>query len=93
MRAQERRAAVEFQDKLKEVRQQKGLTQEQLAQRAGISLGNVRNYEQGIRQPSWVAVVRLSRALAVSADTFSVCVPDGQQQPAPRGRPRKRKGK
>jgi transcriptional regulator with XRE-family HTH domain len=78
---------VEFKDKLKEVRQQRTLTQEQLAQRAGISLGNVRNYEQGLRQPSWAAVVKLSRALGVSADTFSACVPNSETESAEESKP------
>ncbi len=88
---------MEFKDKLREARQQQGMTQEQLAQRAGTSLGNVRNYEQGLRLPSWAAVVRLCRALGVSCEVFSDCIP-AEEAPAgkpapkkPRGRPRKGK--
>ena len=38
-----------FGDRLKTVRQQAGLTQEQLAERSGVSLGAVREYEHQAR--------------------------------------------
>jgi transcriptional regulator with XRE-family HTH domain len=41
------------------------MTQAQLAVRAGLSLGTLRNWEQGRREPLWSAGVNLARALGV----------------------------
>jgi len=62
-----------FKDRLRQLREAAGLTQEQLATKANLPLGSLRNHEQGQRQPSWSAVVKLSKALGVSADVFSDC--------------------
>jgi transcriptional regulator with XRE-family HTH domain len=64
---------VLFKDRLRELREKAGLTQEQLAAKAGVPIGSLRNHEQGQRQPSWSAVVKLSRALGVSTDVFAEC--------------------
>jgi transcriptional regulator with XRE-family HTH domain len=58
---------------LKRLREGAGLTQEALAQKAGMSVGNVRNYEQGIRLPSFPAVVKLCAALGVDCTAFAKC--------------------
>jgi len=60
-------------DELKRLRDSAGLTQESLAQKAGMSVGNVRNYEQGIRLPSFPAVVKLCAALGVDCTAFAKC--------------------
>jgi transcriptional regulator with XRE-family HTH domain len=62
-----------FRDELKRLRENLGLTQESLAQRAGMSVGNVRNYEQGIRLPSFPGVVKLAKALGVECTAFVDC--------------------
>ena len=64
---------MKFREKLRELREGAGLTQQQLADKAGLTLHSVRNHEQGQRNPSWTAVVRLSRALGVPTDTFTGC--------------------
>ena len=68
-----------FSEELKRLRESAGITQEVLAQRAGTSVGNVRNYEQGIRLPTFPLVVKLSKALGVSCTAFVNCddVSDG----------------
>jgi len=60
-----------FNETLKKLRQDANLTQEQLADKASMPLGTVRNYEQGIRDPSWAIVVKLARALGVPTDAFT----------------------
>jgi transcriptional regulator with XRE-family HTH domain len=81
-----------FKDLLRKLRDKAGLTQEQLAERAGIPLGSLRNHEQGQRLPSWSAVVKLARALGVSTDVFAQCdevtaeEPDEPPARKPRGK-------
>jgi transcriptional regulator with XRE-family HTH domain len=81
---------MRFQDVLKELRRQAGLTQAELAEKSGIPLPSLRGHEQGQRVPSWASVVRLAKALAVSTDAFSDC--DEVQPPAPK-KPKKGRGK
>jgi transcriptional regulator with XRE-family HTH domain len=76
---------MRFKDVLKGLRAQAGLTQEQLAERAGIPLPSLRGHEQGQRVPSWASVVKLARALGLSTDAFADCdeVNDGaEEEPA-----------
>jgi transcriptional regulator with XRE-family HTH domain len=62
-----------FRYRLTELRKAAGLTQEALAIAAGVSVGNVRNYEQGIRLPGFPAVVKLAIALDVDCTAFAKC--------------------
>jgi len=76
-----------FAERLRELRNGAGLTQEQLAERAGVKRDAVARWERGTREPSWSNVVALADALAVSTEAF-------RQEPGPapkraRGRPRK----
>jgi transcriptional regulator with XRE-family HTH domain len=59
-----------FGDKLKQLRQQKGMTQAKLASVSGIPVGTIRDYEQGKRDPLLSNAQRLAKALAVSLDVF-----------------------
>jgi DNA-binding XRE family transcriptional regulator len=54
--------------KLKSTREAKGLTQTQLAERAGLSLDGIRALEQGLRRPSTDTLRRLAVALQVRVD-------------------------
>ncbi len=63
-----------FAERLRELREQAGMTQEALAAAAGMSIGAVRNYEQGIREPYWRGVYQLSVALGVSSEAFRDCI-------------------
>jgi transcriptional regulator with XRE-family HTH domain len=80
--------------KLLTLRESCGWTQDQLADRAGVPVGSIRNYEQGRREPPWDALFRLGEALGVGGgaffDTFRPCVghPLDESQKRPRGRPR-----
>jgi transcriptional regulator with XRE-family HTH domain len=79
-----------FGARLKELREQAGLTQKALADKAGISQRAVSHYEQGLHDPTWTSVLALATALGVDCLAF-------QQAPAEvpeprRGRPRKAGG-
>jgi transcriptional regulator with XRE-family HTH domain len=51
---------------VKRVRQDKGLTQEQLAERSGFSQQYISGLEQGRRNPTIVSIYELATALGVS---------------------------
>ncbi len=70
-----------FAQKLKQLRDRAGMSQEALARAAGMSVGNVHNYEQGIREPRWRAVVQLARALGVDSRAFEECVDEAAEPP------------
>ena len=80
-----------FAKKLKELREKAGLTQIALAKESGRSLGAIRDYEQGNREPSLKAAVRLADALGVDCTAFT----DGKSDSArkPHSRPRKGRNK
>ena len=86
-----------FGDILKELRQQKGMTQAGLAEAAGMPLGTIRDYEQGKRDPLLSNAQKLAAALGISMDRFSDSSPeapqstDGRLPKNSRGRPRKEK--
>jgi transcriptional regulator with XRE-family HTH domain len=76
-----------FGRRLKELREQAGLTQPQLADKAKLSKAGIADLEQGRREPSWATVQALAAALEVSCEAFN-------QEPAERpevgrGRPPK----
>jgi transcriptional regulator with XRE-family HTH domain len=57
-------------ESLREERARAGLTLEQLAQRADLSIAHLSRLESGDRQPSVAALISLSRALGVSMSTL-----------------------
>lgn len=78
-----------FGRRLRELREQAGLTQKELADRAGLHLSAITRFEQGIREPTWSTVRSLGQVLGVSCEAFN-------QEPGPlpeakRGRPAKPK--
>jgi transcriptional regulator with XRE-family HTH domain len=79
--------AERFPGRLRELREQAGLTQQELGERVGVTWEAISRWERGTREPSWSNVVALANALGVSCDAF-------RQEPAAapepqRGRPRK----
>jgi transcriptional regulator with XRE-family HTH domain len=80
-----------FGARLRTLREANGLTQEQLAERAGCNQFTVAKLEAGKQEPAWPLVRVLARALGVRCDAFDV--PDGevvaQPEARPRGRPKK----
>src|SRR5262245_14022213 len=76
-----------FAARLRELREQAGLTQKELAERVGTTVRNVSRLETGTQEATWPTVVALARLFGVSCDAFL-------QQPASlpmpqRGRPPK----
>lgn len=60
--------------RLQRLRQEAGLTQEQLAAKAGLSVHNVRNWEHDHRVPGLAAVYHLARSLGVAMEELAECV-------------------
>jgi transcriptional regulator with XRE-family HTH domain len=78
-----------FAGRLRELREQAGLTQEQLAERAGVKRDAVARWERGVREPSWSNVLALCQALSCSCEAFTQ---EPAERPEPsRGRPPKAK--
>jgi transcriptional regulator with XRE-family HTH domain len=85
---------MKFCERLQQLREKAGMTQEQLAERSGVKLWTLRGYEQGRREPSWKAALALAAALGVAAEAFADCEEGtaeavDQKARRPRGRPRK----
>ncbi len=74
-----------FAVRLKELRTKAGLTQQELAEKAGLHTMSVTKLELQSREPSWKTVEALATALGVECTAFSVKA----KKPAPvkRGRP------
>ena len=54
--------------KLKEIRTQKGITQEELANKVGVQNTAICNYEVGIREPSLYTLKRIATVLECTVD-------------------------
>jgi transcriptional regulator with XRE-family HTH domain len=78
----------EFAARLREMREEKGITQEELAVKAGVSLDAVTRWERGVAEPGWTKLVALADALEVSLEAFRQ-PPTGGVPPRKRGRPKK----
>jgi transcriptional regulator with XRE-family HTH domain len=53
--------------RVRELRKERGYSQEKLAERAGIHENHVRRIEGGTANPSYVVLVKLAKALGVEA--------------------------
>jgi transcriptional regulator with XRE-family HTH domain len=86
---------MKFSDELRRLRENAGLSQEALAVKAGMSVGNIRNYEQGRRLPSFPGVVKLAGSLGVECTAFSKCedVKGEEEAPSTKKKPTMKKGK
>jgi transcriptional regulator with XRE-family HTH domain len=85
-------AEMSFSEKLQQLREQSGLSQAGLAEKSGLSLRSIQNWEQGHRNPSAKVILALARALDVPAETFLLELTRKNRAPKrPRGRPRKGK--
>ena len=59
-----------FMDRLKAARTQAGLSQAELAEKAGMHRFGVAKLEQGVRQPTWETVQALAAALGTDCRAF-----------------------
>jgi transcriptional regulator with XRE-family HTH domain len=80
-----------FAGRLRELREASGMTQSQLAEKAGLKVGGVRDLEQARNKPTWETVLALSAALGVDCNAFTQAPAKEKPQPK-RGRPRKPSG-
>jgi transcriptional regulator with XRE-family HTH domain len=77
--------ATWFAGRLRELRADAGLTQKQLAEKAGLTRIGVAQIEGGTRSPSWDTVIALCKALTVDPGEFAKR-PSLKKKPRP-GRP------
>lgn len=82
---------MSFGVRLREIREQAGLTQKRLAEMLGVTQQGIGHWETGIREPGWSEVVALATALNVDCTAFATATAATTPPPAPprRGRPRK----
>ena len=59
---------MEFENKIKELRIESGMTQKQLAERLGVAKSVVSYYEHGERFPSYDVLIKLSQIFHVTTD-------------------------
>jgi transcriptional regulator with XRE-family HTH domain len=76
-----------FSAKLKSLRIAAGLSQKELAEKAGLSQASISSMEQGRYDPVWSSVVAVAKALGVSIDVFLTAPTEEVTQG--RGRPKK----
>jgi transcriptional regulator with XRE-family HTH domain len=57
---------VRCREAIRELRDKTGMTQEAVAQRAGITVAHLSGIERGHANPSWAAVMAITEALDVS---------------------------
>lgn len=61
---------MEIAEKLRYFRSQRGLSQEQLAERAGIHVNTIRKYELGYRKPKIAQLKKIAGGLEISVIEF-----------------------
>jgi transcriptional regulator with XRE-family HTH domain len=90
--------STEFGLNLQRLRIAHGITQKELADRAGLNVNALAKLERGVNEPGWAIVLRLCEALGVPCSEFGGILRDRgspkAQPPAPppakpRGRPKK----
>ena len=64
-------AGEDFGPRLRELREAAGLTQKDLAERTGVSLGAIARWEQNDREPVWSSLKALCEALGVTCEAFT----------------------
>ena len=59
---------MKFNERLRAIRKEKGLTQAELAEKAGIAVNSVRLYEAGARLPKLCTIARMAVAMGLTAN-------------------------
>jgi transcriptional regulator with XRE-family HTH domain len=80
---------TDFRNRLRELRENAGLTQTQLAERAGLHKHAIVKLERGERKPAWPTLLALASALGVNVGAFAE-EPSAPVRERRQGRPRKR---
>jgi transcriptional regulator with XRE-family HTH domain len=75
-------------NRLRQLREQAGIPQADLAERAGCHPMTIAKLERGVQEPAWPLVLALAKALGVDVAAFVVEGEAGQEG-RPRGRPLK----
>lgn len=57
-----------FAQRLKEAREERAMSMDDLANKIGISKGSIWKYEQGLREPKVSACIKIANALGVNFD-------------------------
>lgn len=73
-----------FARRLKELRNQAGLSQPELAERCGLAVSTIRQFEYELREPNYGSLVKLAQGLGVSLSAFD------QPPEKPKRRPKKK---
>jgi transcriptional regulator with XRE-family HTH domain len=76
---------------MQRLREKVGLSQAGLAEKSGLSLRSIQNWEQGHRAPSAKALLALAKVLKVPVEKLIGEIDQPDKTPARRGRPKKRK--
>jgi transcriptional regulator with XRE-family HTH domain len=84
---------VRFGLHLRELREGKGMSRDDLATKVGCSYRAIEQWERGEREPQATMLMMLSDALQVGCEVFSAALktpdPEAPADPRPRGRPKK----
>lgn len=59
---------MDFDNRLKQIRVDAGMTQKQLAERIGVAKSVISYYEQGERFPSYDVLIKIARTFHVTTD-------------------------
>jgi transcriptional regulator with XRE-family HTH domain len=78
-----------FGKRLCQLREDEGMSQGELAKRAGVNLMTVSRIERGVNEPTWPVVLALAEALGVSCEAFRDVAPQDATTEMKPGRPRK----
>lgn len=83
--------AQTFGQRLRELRDKAGLSQAELAAKAGLHRFGIAKLERGEREPAWNTVQKIAHALGLTCTAFEGTVPEGNGDPpaGPKGRPKK----
>jgi transcriptional regulator with XRE-family HTH domain len=75
---------------LKAMREKVGLSQAALAERVGVSVRNIQNWEQGHRTPRAQVLLTLARAVGVPVEQLLSAIGRGNPSPGPAKRGRRK---
>lgn len=84
-----------FAEKLRELRDARGLSEAKLAEAAGLPPGTLHVYAIGRSKPSFAAVVKIAKALGVTCEEFAECedIAGTEGAPAEGAKPAKKPAK